>query len=126
MTRRKMLSLLARRERLLEEQEACNAAVRSASDGRFHHQACPIGGLRTGMPAEVSGDDCWCGATAEARARRDGENSATHKKEHPQYACPRCDRAGYVRIDGGSARCTWCGWTGSSEAAALAADELAS
>src|SRR3990172_5208072 len=69
MTRSTMLRLLAARRRQDEARRKLNERVRRASKGLAHHQACPVGGLFTGMGADGSGYDCWCGGTAEARAR---------------------------------------------------------
>lgn len=65
MNRKKMRELLAERRALNADREKLNAKIKAASDGRPHHQGCPLGGLHQGMGCDVSGDPCWCGASAE-------------------------------------------------------------
>lgn len=72
--------LLLDRLALAASRRALNARVRDASEGRPHHQACRLGGIFTGMPADMSGSPCWCGeqdmddwsiAALQARPGRD-------------------------------------------------------
>lgn len=65
-----MTKLLAAQLKIQDAQKRQNERVRKASNGRSHHQACPIGGLSTGMGADISGADCWCGATLFLRETR--------------------------------------------------------
>jgi hypothetical protein len=70
MDRAHMLSLLDARLFLEDLQRRLNENVKLASNGRTHHQACPLGGLFGGMPVNPSGAPCWCGASDEMRNRR--------------------------------------------------------
>lgn len=54
-------SLIRARLKLQIQRTNLNARVLKLSNGRPHHQACFIGGLSTGMAADLSGSPCWCG-----------------------------------------------------------------
>ncbi len=56
-----MRKLAKRRAQLAMWTRDLNEQVKEASGGRAHHQACRLGGLRTGMGADISGAPCWCG-----------------------------------------------------------------
>ena len=67
-------------------------------------------------------------AKDEDEALQKARTAVAKPRHNPQYACPHCDRAGHIRIDlagPNNARCTLCGWIGSSLAASMAADDLA-
>lgn len=62
------------RERLAQEEARIelNKRVEEASNGRRHNQGCSLGGLFTGMGADVRGEECWCGFSNLGRKRKDG------------------------------------------------------
>lgn len=45
------------------------------------------------------------------------------REDIAQFACPSCDRANRIRLEGSGAKCPDCGWSGSVRAAALAAED---
>jgi hypothetical protein len=67
--------LLIDRKRINEQQRKLNEKVRQASEGRAHHQGCPLGGLFTGMAANVSGSPCWCGCSESSDGRSAEHNN---------------------------------------------------
>lgn len=59
---RDMLRRLARERVMLNQKQMdLNERIKTASGGRLHNNGCDLGGLVTGMQANVSGEICWCG-----------------------------------------------------------------